>query len=101
MTTDQLQQPQLLISHLRQPVSPPLPHACLADEVYLLGNAPVVTTLEVSSRITLGTVLWQFVAIVSTVVLAITEQPLRDAAVVSESGTPLPSSCAVPLPASN
>jgi len=61
--------------------------------------APVVLALEVRGRLTLRTVLRQFVGTVAAIVFAVAEQPLRYAPVIGLAGTPLPAGGAVALPA--
>lgn len=57
-------------------------------KVDLLGNTTPVITLEVTILMTFWTVLRLLIGIVSTVILAITEQPLGYTAVVSAPRTP-------------
>lgn len=64
----------------------------------LLRHASIIGTLKVHLGVALRTVLRTLVGPVATVVLAVAEQPLRDAPVVRVSRTPLPSSRAVLLP---
>lgn len=64
----------------------------------LFRHASIISALEVHFGIALGTVLRALVGTVTAVILAVAEQPLRNATIVRVSGTPLPSGGAIPLP---